>query len=54
MPREFDQGTIPGSDYEMNGYQDYEPLPKSPNWSGDNPWLPKTDWCCDKIIANED
>lgn len=20
----------------------------------DNPWLRKTDWCCDRIIANED
>ena len=22
--------------------------------SPDNPWLQKTDWCCDRIIANDD
>ncbi len=54
MTREFDAGKIPGSDVEHNIYLDLEPLPVSPNWSGDNEWLPKTDWSRDGIIASDD
>ena len=53
MPeREFDYGTIPGSDVEMNGYIDYAPIPVIQDPA--NPWLPKTDWSRDGIIANGD
>jgi hypothetical protein len=52
MAREFDRGTIPGSDVEMSGYQEYSPF--GPVQDPQNPWLPKTDWSRDKIIANED
>jgi hypothetical protein len=55
MAREFDRGTIPGSDIKMSGYQEITDLPQSGNNFDDpNPWLRKTDWCCDGIIANED
>ncbi len=49
--REFDQGTIPGSDVEMSGYQEHEHIPVIQDPA--NPWLPKTDWSRDGIIANE-
>lgn len=54
MAREFDRGTIPGSDVEMSGYVDIQPLPQTIPYGEDdpNPWLRKTDWCCDGIIAN--
>ena len=50
MAREFDQGTIPGSDVEMSGYQ--EIIPFGPVQQEGNEWKRKTDWCCDGIIAN--
>ncbi len=54
MPREFDQGTIPGSDVVMDGYLEIAPLPMPEiNWAGTDEWLPKTDWSCNGIIANE-
>jgi hypothetical protein len=52
MAREFERGTIPGSDVEISGYHEYIPFPHVQD--PQNPWLPKTDWCCDEIIANED
>lgn len=55
--REFDQGTIPGSDVQMDGYTEYEPLPKANFGNLTDPsggWLPKTDWSRDRIIANDD
>lgn len=53
MAREFDRGTIPNSDVEMSGYQEYIPLPKvGDNYDDPNPWLRKTDWSIDGIIAN--
>ena len=53
MAREFDRGTIPGSDIEMSGYQELIPLPQTPLHCDPNPWLPKTDWSRNGIIANE-
>lgn len=43
---------IPGSDIEVGIYQEITPLPDIQD--PDNPWLPKTDWSRDHIIANED
>lgn len=59
MAREFAQGTIPGSDVVMDGYTDpldttIPKLPFADLTSPNNPWLPKTDWSRDGIIANED
>lgn len=52
MPdREFDQGTIPGSDVIMSGYQEIIPL--NPPQPEGNEWKRKTDWAVDGIIANE-
>lgn len=48
--REFDQGKIAGTDVNMDGYIEFEPLPTN----GPSEWLPKTDWSKDRIIANED
>lgn len=44
---------IEGTDITLDIYQDNDPIPQSlPSLSG--PWLPKTDWSRDGIIANED
>ena len=54
MAREFDQGTIPGSDVIMSGYQEHiHTAQPTDNLTDPNPWLPKTDWSRDSIIANE-
>lgn len=34
------------TEYPVDNFKDFT--------DPDNPWLPKTDWCCDRIIANED
>lgn len=45
---------IDGSDVTLDIYQDNDSIPKSPSWSESGPWLPKTDYSRDRIIANED
>lgn len=54
--REFDQGTIPGSDVTMDGYEPMEPIPQSDHrfCIDGTEWLPKTDWSRDHIIAQHD
>ena len=49
-----DMDDIGGGHDGYNHHESRKPLPQSPNWSGDNPWLPKTDWSRDGIIANDD
>ena len=47
-----DDDVIPGSDVRIGIKQELYPIPtiQDPN----NPWLPKTDWSRDGIIASED
>lgn len=47
---------VPGSDVTLDIFADYEPVPMS-DFAGlthpGNPWLPKTDWSRDSIIATD-
>lgn len=44
--------TIPGSDYRVGIELEYTPIPTIQDPA--NPWLPKTDWSRDGIIATEE
>lgn len=44
--------TIPGTDIECDITMEYAPIPVIQDPA--NPWLPKTDWSRDGIIASED
>ena len=56
MAKQFEEGTIPGSDVSMSPYQQYIPIQSDLDdaYLDPNPWLPKTDWSRDGIIANDD
>lgn len=49
---QHDEHTIPGSDVTVGITLEHSPIPNIQDPA--NPWLPKTDWSRDGIIASDD